>query len=77
MSEFKFSCPHCEQHIQCDESYSGKQMQCPACNHLIVIPLSPAKIVSGHKTVESGRTWDTFLPGNIAEVSNGKQLPEK
>ena len=23
MSEFKFSCPNCDQHIACDESYHG------------------------------------------------------
>ena len=56
MSEFKFSCPHCDRHIQCDEQYSGRQIQCPACDHLITIPLSPARIASGNKTVQSGMT---------------------
>lgn len=62
MSEFKFSCPHCQQHLQADEQFSGKQIQCPGCNHLITVPLSPAKLAEGHKTVQSGKTWDTFLP---------------
>jgi len=64
MSEFKFPCPHCDRRIQCDEQYSGRQIQYPACDHLITIPLSPARIASGNKTVQSGMTWDTFLPGN-------------
>jgi DNA-directed RNA polymerase subunit RPC12/RpoP len=72
MSEFKFSCPHCDRHIQCDDRYSGKQIQCPACNHLIVVPLA-----AGHNTVQSGRTWDTFLPGNRVEAPKDKQPPEK
>jgi len=73
MSEFKFSCPHCDRHIQCDECHSGKQVQCPACNHLITIPLSPARLAAGHKTVQSGMTWNTFLPGNQVKVIKGKQ----
>jgi len=38
MSEFKFSCPHCNQHIQCDESYGGAPLQCPSCHTEIRIP---------------------------------------
>ena len=74
MSEFKFSCPHCDQHIKCDEKLSGKQVQCPVCNHLTSIPLSPAKIASGHNTVQSGQTWDTFLPANRVGLPDGKGL---
>lgn len=62
MSEFKFSCPQCEQHLQCDERLSGKQIQCPACNHLIVIPPSPAQQAQGNYAPESGQTWATFIP---------------
>jgi hypothetical protein len=62
MSDYKFSCPHCSQHLSCDESGCGRQIQCPTCNHLIAIPFSAEKLVAGHKTVERGRTWDTFLP---------------
>jgi DNA-directed RNA polymerase subunit RPC12/RpoP len=62
MSEFKFSCPHCDQHLQCDERLGGKQIQCPACNHLIVIPASPAQVAAGNYAPESGKTWNTFIP---------------
>jgi hypothetical protein len=62
MSEFKFSCPHCEQHMQSDEKLSGKQIECPACHHLIRIPPSPAETARSEPSVESGRTWDTFVP---------------
>jgi hypothetical protein len=50
--------------MQSEDQLSGKQIQCPACNHLITVPLSPAKLAEGHKTVQSGKTWDTFLPKN-------------
>lgn len=61
MSEFKFSCPFCEQHLQCDEKLCGRQIQCPACQHLLRIPPSPAKGAEGNYDAESGRTWATFI----------------
>ena len=62
MSEFKFSCPHCDQHIQCDSKFSGRQIQCPGCNHLIVIPLSPTVVEQGNYQAQSGMTWATHVP---------------
>jgi hypothetical protein len=41
MAEFKFSCPHCSQHIQCDTGYAGTQINCPACKQAIVVPQAP------------------------------------
>jgi DNA-directed RNA polymerase subunit RPC12/RpoP len=42
MSEFKFACPHCGQHIVGDESYCGRQIQCPGCGGAILIPQAQA-----------------------------------
>ena len=41
MAEFKFSCPHCDQHILVSEEHAGAQINCPACQKLIVVPESP------------------------------------
>jgi outer membrane lipoprotein-sorting protein len=41
MAEFKFSCPQCGQHIQCDSGYSGAQINCPTCQQAIVVPQAP------------------------------------
>ncbi len=60
MSEFKFSCPHCEQHLQCEEQHSGRQIQCPKCNHLIVVPSVPGKTANFQP--QSGMTWNTYVP---------------
>ncbi len=38
MSEMKFSCPGCGQHISCDTSYAGKEIACPACQARMVVP---------------------------------------
>jgi len=42
MAEFKFSCPHCDQHIQCDTDHSGMQINCPTCEQAIVVPPAPS-----------------------------------
>ncbi|HYV27604.1 MAG TPA: hypothetical protein VFA77_08740 [Candidatus Eisenbacteria bacterium] len=38
MSDFKFACPHCAQRLRCDDRHVGRQILCPKCQHLIVIP---------------------------------------
>lgn len=41
MSEFKYACPVCGQHIKCDSSQAGTQMQCPTCFQMIIVPQAP------------------------------------
>ena len=41
MAEFKFTCPQCGQHIECDPGYSGAQINCPTCQKPIVVPQVP------------------------------------
>jgi hypothetical protein len=60
MAEFKFSCPQCQQHLQCREEFSGRQIQCPNCKVLIRIPPVPGQ--TAQFTPESGMTWATFVP---------------
>jgi predicted RNA-binding Zn-ribbon protein involved in translation (DUF1610 family) len=42
MSEFKFACPVCGQHITADSQTSGGQIECPTCFQKIVVPQAPA-----------------------------------
>jgi len=42
MSEFKYACPVCGQHIKCDSSQSGTVMTCPTCFQKITVPNAPA-----------------------------------
>jgi hypothetical protein len=44
VSDFKFSCPSCGQHIRCDVGYSGRQVYCPACQKQILVPASGAEL---------------------------------
>ena len=41
MSDFKFSCPQCQQHIRCDALYAGNQITCPSCRNAIIVPQPP------------------------------------
>ncbi len=56
MSEFKYACPVCGQHMMCDESQGGSVMDCPTCFQKIVAPQAPAPdskfILTGSKFVE-------------------------
>jgi len=42
MSEFKFACPVCGQHITVGSTTSGGQIECPTCFRKIVVPQAPA-----------------------------------
>ena len=43
MNEIKFSCPKRDQHILCDAHWSGREINCPACQQRLVVPsLAPA-----------------------------------
>lgn len=44
MSEFKFSCNQCNQHIAVEDAWTGHQIQCPNCQASIVVPANPARI---------------------------------
>src|SRR5277367_3070223 len=57
MSEFKYACPVCGQHIKCDSSQAGSQMECPTCFQKITVPQAPSSdeqkfIITGTKKSE-------------------------
>ena len=53
MSEFKYTCPVCGQHIKCDASQSGSEMECPTCLQKIIAPQAPA--TAGQKFIIRGK----------------------
>lgn len=71
MSEFKFACPVCGQHITCDSASSGSQMDCPTCFRKLVVPQAPATtsgnfvltaaLVQKRPTMVSGPKTDTAI----------------
>jgi DNA-directed RNA polymerase subunit RPC12/RpoP len=41
MADMKFTCTHCGQEIECDELWSGHEIQCPTCQKQLVVPPKP------------------------------------
>ena len=76
MSEFKFACPVCGQHMMCDSSQGGSVMECPTCFQKITAPQAPAPdakfILTGTKVSEKRITVRGF-----AAAAGGAVAPEK
>lgn len=64
MSEFKFACPVCGQHITADSEASGKRLECPTCFRKIVIPQAPAS--GSSKLILSAAQADQPRPASPA-----------
>ena len=42
MSEIKFACPHCAQHVACDSEYADMCIVCPGCGKPMLVPIMNA-----------------------------------
>lgn len=38
MSDYKFSCPHCNRHLESPPDLFGQTLDCPSCNRQITVP---------------------------------------
>ena len=65
--EFKFSCPHCGQHIAATHEYIGVQANCPTCSQPFEVP-TPDAIQNAH---------DTTTPSRGTEVVKAKVVSSK
>jgi DNA-directed RNA polymerase subunit RPC12/RpoP len=76
MSEFKYACPVCGQHIKCDSSQAGSQMECPTCFQKIIAPQAPASddpkfIITGTKAGERPVPQFTGAGSDFIPASKG------
>jgi DNA-directed RNA polymerase subunit RPC12/RpoP len=39
MSDLKFTCASCGQHIQCDQDYANERIPCPNCGAVVRVPV--------------------------------------
>lgn len=53
MSDIKFSCPQCGQHIACGAEWAGHTLECPSCHSSMLVPQAPAAAPQPSATVES------------------------
>jgi DNA-directed RNA polymerase subunit RPC12/RpoP len=78
MSEFKYACPVCGQHIKCDSSQAGTVMECPTCFQKITVPQAPTTddqkfILTGTKKGE--RPVPKIPEGNAGSIVVEKKFP--
>ena len=64
MAELKFFCPNCGQHIQCDTSDIGSQINCSSCQQLIVVPRLNG-ISDGKPPVQAKRKMPIIIAGAV------------
>ncbi len=53
MSDLKFNCPSCGQHVQCDIDHAGENIPCPSCAHLIRVPTSGSAVAAKPPATEN------------------------
>jgi DNA-directed RNA polymerase subunit RPC12/RpoP len=76
MSEFKFACPICGQHITADSKDTGSQISCPTCYRKIVVPQAPT--MEDPKFVLSASEANKPRPPSTTATFEGVQrAPEK
>ncbi len=79
MSEFKFACPVCQQHITADSAASGSQIECPTCFQKIIVPQAPTaesqKFILSATKAGPPRTSNTEMVAKLAARPNrGRNL---
>ncbi|HEY5914413.1 MAG TPA: hypothetical protein VJA21_27810 [Verrucomicrobiae bacterium] len=70
MSEFKFACPFCGQHISAASNSSGTSITCPTCFQQIVVPQAPAGADSKFilAATQANRPRPTTVVGDLGPV---------
>lgn len=79
MSEFKFACPICGQHITCDSANSGTQMECPTCFRKLVVPGvtsgESSKFILSATQVPAKRPITEIAPAPTAAAASSRWMP--
>ena len=63
MSDTKFSCPACGQHLAGDARYAGTQIRCPACQQPFIVPAARAPVPVAVAVSSGGTTLQATVPG--------------
>lgn len=75
MSEFKYACPVCGQHMVCDSSQSGTVMECPTCFQKIVAPQAPT--TNDPKFILTGTKYtEKKIPDSLTQAARGVTVKE-
>lgn len=80
MSEFKFACPVCGQHITADSSAAHSELSCPTCFRKIVVPSAPLGASKYILSAAQAQAERPLTPGAEAQeltLAPPKSLPRK
>ncbi len=79
MADIKFTCPHCQQQIQCDQLWCGHQINCPTCQGAMVVPQIEAAPPAGSNQAPASTPGSQFVapvlkppPGGASRLSAGR-----
>jgi hypothetical protein len=77
MRDIKFACPHCSQHIACDEGYCGYQIRCPTCEGGLIVPRLAAFGFGAATNLSLALPVGTPVPRQAAATFPGTTWSEK
>lgn len=69
MSDFKFSCPNCDQHLNVDDGWVGHQIACPGCQSQITVP----DVASVGEVSSAGEADDWPVEASTAASAAGRK----
>jgi DNA-directed RNA polymerase subunit RPC12/RpoP len=77
MSDMKFACPVCGQHITANSAASGTQMECPTCFQKIVVPTrsGDSKLIYSATKVATPRPHEPAFPTGPAPATPAANRP--
>lgn len=74
--EILFTCPNCKQQLEADSSMSGSTINCPACNHELVIPQAdPANLKTAPASAAKPEDKHFAVPVSDAPTQSLIQKP--
>jgi DNA-directed RNA polymerase subunit RPC12/RpoP len=73
MADMKFACSHCGQEIECDELWSGHEIQCPTCQGQLTVPPKPD--APPHATLASAKPGQPRLSIGQSRVERSAAPP--
>ena len=76
MSDLKFNCPSCGQHVQCDIQHAGENIPCPSCAHLIRVPTSGSVVDPKLTATENPFATDDSKVSYTATKETEKPQPD-
>ncbi len=77
MSDFKFTCPYCQQSLEAPQDMLGTVIDCPSCNKRIQIPKPHPRGMSKIKCLFGNHQWEGCKCMSCGQVRDSQHLWSK